>query len=137
MTGVPVGLREDMDKHLEQGHLGARPPRHPAGCIDVQGVDSAIGMLPDATVAVDHLGAGVMLRDPLVGARLGVLVPPRQALGKWPPEDVTEYRASVIERCLIRPRRLVPVAVSGRRMSYSVSPSSFHTMVSRISPSSR
>jgi hypothetical protein len=43
-----------------------------------------------------------------------------------------KYLASEIDRCLIRPRRLVPVKVSGRRMSYSESPSSFESSASRI-----
>src|SRR6266536_4117508 len=43
------------------------------------------------------------------------------------------YRDSVCVRCLTRPRRLVPVAVRGRRMSYSDSPWSFHNITSRAS----
>jgi hypothetical protein len=35
------------------------------------------------------------------------------------------------DRCLTKPRRFVPVGVSGRRMSYSDSPSSFESIASR------
>src|SRR5215207_1092720 len=47
-----------------------------------------------------------------------------------------KYLDSQIDRCLTRPSRLVPVEVSGRRRSYSPSPSSFQTITSRSSRSS-
>ena len=42
------------------------------------------------------------------------------------PNTSPKYPSSTLARCLTRPSSLVPVAVSGRRMSYSDSPSSFH-----------
>src|SRR5215207_1722196 len=41
------------------------------------------------------------------------------------------YPASTLATCLTSPSRLVPVGTSGRRTSYSDSPSSFHTSASR------
>jgi len=43
------------------------------------------------------------------------------------PKQSPKYPNSTEARCLTRPSRLVPVAVSGRRTSYSESPSSFHS----------
>jgi hypothetical protein len=42
-----------------------------------------------------------------------------------------KYPDSVPAVCFTRPSRLVPVGTSGRRMSYSDSPSSFQTSASR------
>src|SRR5580692_11351267 len=47
------------------------------------------------------------------------------------PNTGPKYSSSMLAECLTSPRRLVPVGVSGRRMSYSPSPSSFHSSVSR------
>ena len=47
------------------------------------------------------------------------------------PNTIPKYLSCVPAECLTRPSRLVPVAVSGLRMSYSPSPSSFQTNVSR------
>src|ERR1700679_2063711 len=52
--------------------------------------------------------------------------------GNGRPKISPKYQASEVVRCLTRPRRLVPVGVSGRRTSYSDSPSSFHSSASRI-----
>src|SRR5579859_5330688 len=43
-----------------------------------------------------------------------------------------KYLAPEYDRCLMSPRRLVPDAVSGRRMSYSERPSSFQRIESRF-----
>jgi hypothetical protein len=51
----------------------------------------------------------------------------RQAAAQKSPK----YPSSTLARCLTNPSRLVPVGVSGRRMSYSESPSSFHSRASR------
>src|ERR1700722_3629381 len=56
---------------------------------------------------------------------------PRPPSGIARPKLSPKYRASTIDRCLTRPRRFVPVGVSGRRMSYSQSPSSFESIASR------
>ena len=47
------------------------------------------------------------------------------------PEGVTEDPSSTLARCFTKPNRFVPVAVIGRRMSYSERPSSFHTSAAR------
>src|SRR5580698_3907538 len=52
--------------------------------------------------------------------------------GNGRPKTSPKYLASQVAECLTKPRRLVPVAVMGRRMSYSESPSSFQTSASRI-----
>ncbi len=57
--------------------------------------------------------------------------------GNGRPKTTPKYRASVFERCLTKPRRFVPVAVKGRRTSYSPSPSSFHSIAARTSRRSR
>lgn len=52
----------------------------------------------------------------------------------WPPRHVARSHrdpSSTLATCLINPNRLVPVGVRGRRMSYSESPSSFHSRASR------
>jgi hypothetical protein len=41
------------------------------------------------------------------------------------PKTSPKYPSSTLATCLTRPSRLVPVGVSGRRASYSLSPSSF------------
>lgn len=103
MPGVPVRLRKNMDQHRVQRDVRLRPPGHPSGSVEVEGVDRGVR----------------------------VVVPPRQVLGERTPESLAEYQASTIDRCLTKPRRLVPVGVSGRRMSYSDSPSSFQRSASR------
>ena len=47
------------------------------------------------------------------------------------PKMSPKYPNSTLATCLTRPSRLVPVGVSGRRTSYSESPSSFHSSASR------
>src|SRR5690606_30271011 len=42
-----------------------------------------------------------------------------------------KYLASTVATCFTRPRRLVPVAVTGRRASWADSPSSFQSSASR------
>ena len=49
------------------------------------------------------------------------------------PNTSPKYRTCVEPLCLTRPSRFVPVGVSGLRMSYSPSPSNFHTRISRAS----
>ena len=69
---------------------------------------------------------------PHVGVRLGVVVEPRQRLGERPAER--RHRSTRARRsatCLTSPSRFVPVGTIGRRMSYSESPSSFHSSASR------
>lgn len=53
--------------------------------------------------------------------------------GKGRPKTKPKYLASQIAKCLIRPRRLVPVIVSGRRASYSESPSTLSSIDCRTS----
>lgn len=57
--------------------------------------------------------------------------------GSGPPNGLSyvspRYTASAPVMCLTSPSRLVPVGVIGRRMSYSDSPSSFQSRVSRAS----
>jgi hypothetical protein len=48
--------------------------------------------------------------------------------GNGRPKTSPKYREPETAQCLTRPRRLVPVEVRGRRMSYSRSPSSFQTV---------
>ena len=47
------------------------------------------------------------------------------------PNTSPKYSNSTLARCLTSPSRLVPVGVTGRRTSYSDSPSSFHSTASR------
>ncbi len=47
------------------------------------------------------------------------------------PKVSPRYPDSTEATCLTSPSRLVPVGVIGRRMSYSPSPSSFHSRASR------
>src|SRR4051794_9288690 len=49
------------------------------------------------------------------------------------PNVSPKYPSSTLATCLTSPNRFVPVGVSGRRMSYSESPSSFHNRASRAS----
>src|SRR5580698_10419291 len=51
------------------------------------------------------------------------------------PKVSPKYPSSMLATCLTSPSRLVPVGVSGRRTSYSESPSSLHSRASR--PASR
>src|SRR5882757_10042477 len=53
--------------------------------------------------------------------------------GNGRPKTSPKYLDSESDWCLTRPRRLVPVVVRGRRMSYSESPSSFQSITLRIS----
>jgi hypothetical protein len=49
------------------------------------------------------------------------------------PNTSPKYPSSMLATCLTTPSRLVPVGTMGRRMSYSDSPSSFHSKASRPS----
>src|SRR5579875_974845 len=53
--------------------------------------------------------------------------------GNGRPNASPKYPRSTPARCLTIPSRLVPVGVIGRRTSYSLSPSSFHSIASRAS----
>src|SRR5215207_19957 len=90
VPGVPIRLREHMYQQSVQRHVGPGPPGHPAWRVEAEGIDRRVGVLPDPPVAVDDLGARLVLGRPTVSVGFGVVVPPGQVFGEWTPEAFAE-----------------------------------------------
>lgn len=90
MSGMPVGLADDVDQDVEQLHVGARPPRHVAGIVDSQRADRRVRVLPYAPVETGDLLTGLVLGGPHVGAVRGLVIPAMQGSGERAIEDLAE-----------------------------------------------
>jgi hypothetical protein len=137
LEGVPVVLGLPY-LDVAQSRLGAvGEVRDEARCI------RRADALPDA--ALDTVYASVGRKPQLVRFLIetaisgtGEAVPADQrdyvrAIQSAPDAEtkIALYASSTLATCLTSPSRLVPVGVSGRRMSYSESLSSFHSRASR------
>lgn len=109
MPGMPVCLREHVNQDIEKHHVGIpRPPGHPAGRVEVEGVDRRVRVYPHAPVAVNDLGARLLLGGPLIGVVLGVGVPPGQVLGERTPEDLAEVLGLADRQVLVQAEEVCP-----------------------------
>ncbi len=57
VAGVPVGLSQDMDHHVEKLDLRLWPPRDMAAGIDRKRLDRCVGVLPRPPVTTDDVSA--------------------------------------------------------------------------------
>lgn len=57
VAGVPVGLGQDMDHHVEKLDLRLWPPRDMAAGIDRKRLDRRVGVLPRPPVTIDDVSA--------------------------------------------------------------------------------
>jgi hypothetical protein len=133
VASVPVRLGDHVHQHPQQRHLAlVAPPRHLAGRIERQGADGLVGVRAGPAVKTDVLLARLCGSSVELGVGVGVLFESgRKRPAERTPERVAEVPGLDTAQCLTSPSRLVPVGVSGRRMSYSASPSSFQSTASR------
>jgi hypothetical protein len=78
-----------------------------------------------ALVAADDVLAGLVPGGPELGAARGLVIPPGQRFRERPAEDLAEVPGLRDRAVLDQSEEVGPGGVSGRRMSYSRSPSSF------------
>ena len=91
MSCVPARLREDVDHHVEQLHVGLRPPGHVARSVDGQCVDRRVRMRTRSLIAVDDVATRLLGSGPhVVAGPRGRVVPARHGLGSRPIEDLAE-----------------------------------------------
>jgi hypothetical protein len=65
VAGVSTGLGQQMNEDIEQGHLGAVPPGHPAGRIEGEGVHRRVAVVTVHDVPLPA-GSGRMAHRDLV-----------------------------------------------------------------------
>ena len=110
MPCMPSSLGEHMDQDVEQFHVRAWPPGHVARHVDIEGRNRRVRVLPRSAVAVDDFARETGPQPPTSRRRGRPIECHRcQCPGNGRPNTSPKYQASEIERCLIRPRRLVPV----------------------------
>jgi len=128
VTEMPVGLCQHVNEDVEQLHVWPGPPWHVAGGIDGKRVDRRVRVsharryrsMVSAPVSASVTHRWSRFSKP-GSSKLGI------GSGYGRSMIVPTYRASDAARCFTRPSRLVPDALSGRRTSYSDSPSSLAT----------
>lgn len=92
-VGVPCvsgAFVEHVDHDVEELDVGSRPPRHVAGCVDVQGADRLVGVFRNPVVERDDLFAGLGFGGPVLVLPRTFLVSSGRGVGKRSVEDLAE-----------------------------------------------
>ena len=118
-TGVTVRFGEDVDHHVEEHDVGARPPGDGGAGVDRQCGDGGVGVLASAVVVGEDLGAGLVFGDPeVVVVRVAGVGEARERVGVRPIEDLAEV-ARLRDRQVLDQAEQIRAGV-GERPAYVV-----------------
>ena len=132
MSGVPSEFTKLLHHHIEELHVGARPPRHSAGRVDGQRCDRLICVGPGAVIELDDLIAGLVFGDPVLSCPRRFVVPARHGVGERPIEDFSEVSGRRVGAVLDQAQEVG--AGRGQRSTYVVLSESIELPYQRIAP---
>lgn len=134
LPSVLCGFPDHQNQHRSQrGPQVVRPVTDTTRAGQVVTPDRFVSMCRRCSIDLDDVLAGPIGSRPHVNLDVGIVPEPGRANRRRTSERLAQVAVFSPARCFTRPRRFVPVGVTGRRRSYSDKPSSLVNMTARAS----